>query len=250
MNKLRTLSLGRSLGSVSALVLAGALCLFMAGPALAHFESAVAAYERGAYREAQTEFEALAAAGDERSKPYLKRILETLRQNQQAGGSATSTFMDSIPSIFGESETSSNGSGSGATPRDTGWSISGRSATGASGNKPADWEPWSPFDQGTEPAPAPVSDVVIPQRRSIWSTVFHLPGDATVIGFQYVAQFLDADNLSRELQLISRHSDKIALGILAGVWWLVIIKGVVGIGVGISRFTKAATTTTEQNRHG
>ncbi len=69
MNKLRTLSLGRSLGSVSALVLAGALCLFMAGPALAHFESAVAAYERGAYREAQTEFEALAAAGDERSMP-------------------------------------------------------------------------------------------------------------------------------------------------------------------------------------
>ena len=159
--------------------------------------------------------------------------------------------MDTISSIFSESETSSDGSESKRATRDTGWSTSGRSPEGASGGKPGDWEPWNPFDQATGPAaPPPVSDVAIPQRRSIWSTIFHLPGDATVIGLQYVAQCFSADNLSRELQFISRHSDKIALSILAGFWWLVIIRGVVGIGFGISRFMKVATTLEGQKRYG
>ena len=164
MNKLRTLSLGRSLGSLPVLILAAALCLAMAGPALADFESAVVAYERGAYREAQTEFEAAVDAGDERAVPYLERIREKLHEGQQTDESLTSTLMDTVTSIFDESETSSDDSGSGAIRRDTESSTAGRSAENASGKKPADWEPWSPFDQATEPAsaPPPVSDVVIP----------------------------------------------------------------------------------------
>jgi hypothetical protein len=252
MKKLPTVGLDRSLGSLPVLILAGALCLAMAGPALADFESAVVAYERGAYREAQTEFEAAVDAGDERAVPYLERIREKLHEGQQTDESLTPTLMDTVTSIFGESETSSGDLGSGAIRRGTESSTAGRSAENASSKKPADWEPWSPFDQATEPAsaPPPVSDVVIPRRRSIWSTIFHLPGDATVIGLQYVAQSLSADNLSRELQFISRHSDKIALSILASLWWLVIIKGVVGIGAGISRFMKVATTVEGQKRYG
>ncbi len=249
---LRTKGLGRSLGRLPVLILAGALCLAMVGPALADFESAVADYERGAYQEAQTEFETLAAAGDVRAKPYLERIRGKLHEGRQTDESITSTLMDSISSFFSESETSSDASQSGGTPRDTGWFTTERSPERASNDKPVDWEPWSPFDQSVDRAPpaSPVSDVVTPQRGSIWSTIFHLPGDATVIGLQYAAQFLDADNLSRELQYIGRHSDKIALSILAGLWWLAIIRGVVGIGVGLSRFMKAATTITEQKRYG
>ena len=44
--------IGPSLGRLPILILAAALCLAMAGPALADFESAVADYEDGAYREA------------------------------------------------------------------------------------------------------------------------------------------------------------------------------------------------------
>jgi hypothetical protein len=223
----------------------------MAGPALADFESAVADYEDGAYREAQTEFETLAAAGEGRATPYLERIREKLHEGQQTDESITSTVMDSVASIFGGSDRPSDGSASGAIVTDAGPSTAARSPEGPSGGKSANWEPWSPFSQAAEPAaPPPVSDVAIPQRRSIWSGIFHLPGDATVIGLQYVARLLDADNLSRELQFIGRHSDKIALSILAGFWWLVIIRGVVGIGVGLSRFMKAATTITEQKRYG
>jgi hypothetical protein len=71
-----------------------------------------------------------------------------------------------------------------------------------------------------------------------------------VIGLQYVAQFADANSLSRELQFMGRHRDEIALSILAGFWWLVIVRGVVGIAVAISRFMKAATTLTEGKRYG
>jgi hypothetical protein len=249
---LRTKGLGRSLGGLPVLILAGALCLAMAGPALADFESAVAAYERGDYREAQTEFEAAVDAGDERAVPYLERIRQVHGGEEQTEGTFTSTISEAVTSIFGESDMSSDGSASGAVVTDAGPSTAARSPEGASGGgKSDDWEPWSPFDQAVEAAtPPPVSDVAIPQRRSSWSAIFHLPGDATVVGLQYVAQLLDADNLSRELQFIGRHSDRIALSILAGFWWLVIIRGVVGIGFGISRFMKVATTITEQKRYG
>ncbi len=250
MEPLRKLDLGHSLGSLPALVLAGALCFSMSSPALADFESAVAAYERGAYQEAQTEFEALAATGDERAQPYLERIQKEGKVEPQTEGDITSTVTDTILSIFSESETSSESSESATAPRVTGWFDVDRSSEGASDSKPADWEPWSPFDESKESAWLADADVVAPQHKSIWTTVFHLPGDATVIGLQYVARFLKADNLSRELQSISDSGNYIALGILAGLWWLVIIRGVIGICIGVSRFMKATTSTTERSHYG
>ncbi len=247
---LRAKGLGRSLGRLPALVLAGALCLAMASPALADFESAVAAYEDGAYREAQAEFEALAAAGEGRATPYLVKISRKLLDEKQTDGSLTTTISETVTSILGGPDRPSDDSESKSDTRDTGSFFTGLSIERASSDKPADWEPWSPFGEETEPTPLPVSNVAIPQRRSIWSISFHLPADATVVGLQYAAQVLDADNLSRELQIIGRHSDRIALSILAGFWWLVIIRGVVGIGVGLSRFMKAATTITGQRRYG
>ncbi len=262
MKKLRTVSLIQSIVSLPALVLAGALCLAMTSPALAEpesaladfesavadFESAVAAYEDGAYQEAQTkfealatEFEALATEGDERVVPYLERIRQVLDGEEQTGESFTSTLMDSVTSILmdsvtwilGESDTSSDGSESKRATRDAGSFVTSPST-----------------ESVAPPAPTPQSDVVIPQRESIWSNLFHLPSDATVIGLEHVAQFLKADNLIRELQFISRHSEKITLSILAGFWWLAIIRVVVGIGFAINRFMRAATTTMEQKRYG
>ena len=181
---LRTKRLSGILGGLPALILAGAFCVFMAGPALADQKSAVAAYDRGDYIEARHEFQSLAAAGDERAEPYLERIREKLGDDQQTDETSTSTLMDSISSFFSESETSSDAA-SGAIITDAESSTTARSLESASGGKPTDWEPWNPFDQATGPAARPpVSDVVSPQRRSIWSTIFHLPGDATVIGLQ------------------------------------------------------------------
>ncbi len=235
------------------LVLAGAFCLSIAGPALADFGSAIAAYEDGDYQDAEREFEALAAAGDERAEPYLERIRQRLSDEQPTDGSFTSTISETITSIFSGPNRPSDESQSESAARDSGSFFAGPSTESAARDKPADWKPWSPFDQSTptaSPPPAPQSDVVTPERRSIWSAIFHLPGVATVIGLQYAAQFLEADNLSRDLQFLSRHSDKIALSILAGFWWLVIIRGMVGLIAAVLRFMKAATTISEQKRYG
>lgn len=252
VKKLSTIGLGGSLGGLPALALAGALCLFFTVPALADFESAVAAYERGAYEEAKEEFESLAVAGDERAEPYLERISGKLHDESQPGGSVTSTLMESVSSVFGGSAASGSESSSGAAASGTRASEAAQPGKAAPDRTASGWHAWSPSDQASEPAPAPPvdSDVVTPQRGSIWSAIFHLPGDATVIGLQYVAQFLSADNLHRELQILSRNSDRIALSILAVGWWLVIIKVLIGIAMAISRFMKVAATPKEQIHYG
>ena len=99
---LRTKRLSGILGGLPALILAGAFCVFMAGPALADHKSAVAAYDRGDYIEARREFQSLAAAGDERAEPYLERVREKLRNGQQTDEASTSTLMDSISLFFGD----------------------------------------------------------------------------------------------------------------------------------------------------
>jgi hypothetical protein len=71
-----------------------------------------------------------------------------------------------------------------------------------------------------------------------------------VVGLRYVARLLDADALNRELQSLGGQSDRIALSILAGFWWLVILKISVGIGLAIGRVMKAATILEEQKRYG
>lgn len=250
MRKRRSLAIERLTGRLPALALAGALCLVVTSPALANFESAVAAYENGAYQDAQAEFEALADAGDGRATPYLERIREKLRQDRQAGGAGTSTFVDSIASIFEESGTAGDSSPSSTASRNTEPSAANRGPAAAPGETSPGGQPWSAFDTRIEPAPLPVSDVATPERRSVWSTLFHLPGDATVVGLQYVARFLDADTLSRELQRLGGQSDRIALSILAGFWWLIIVKVLVGIGLAIGRVMKAATILEEHKRYG
>ena len=235
------------------LMLAGAICLSTGGSALADFESAVAAYETGAYQDARTEFEALAAVGDERAKPYLERIRQRLNGEQPTDRSFTSKIGETLTSVFGGADRPSDERQSEGSTIDSGSFVVGPSKANAAEDRLADWEPWNPFEQSTRtaaPPQAPKSDVFTPARRSVLSVIFHLPGDATVIGMQYVANLLSADKLSRELQVLSRHSDRIALSILAGFWWLAIVRGLIGLTAIILRFMKTATTMSEQKRYG
>ncbi len=253
MNDPPAMGLGRHLPGLLTLALAVVLCLSMAGPALADYESAVAAYERGAYQEAQSQFEALAAAGDRRAVRYLQRIHQERTVATQSEETIVSIVIDTVSSIFGVSDGPSIEPRSTSSTGDTRYSASDPGSAAASAGKPADQERWMPFEQSTaRPVPAlpAESNIIVPYRQSIWSRIFHLPGDATAIGLQHVARFLSAENLSRELQSISRHSDKIALSILAGFWWLVIVRGLVALGVGVSRFMRAATTMREPKHYG
>ena len=227
LNPLRTKRLDQSFAAVPAFVLAAILVMSAAEPALADFESGLSAYETGAYREALSEFEAAAEAGDERALPYLERIRERL--GGDTGAAMPAPLVTNAGPVTGE-RTSQRASGHGQAGPDLA-ELFGGTASSA-------------------PAASSLSDVVAPRRESTWSAVFHLPGDATVIGLQHVAQAFDAHDFSQDLRIISRSGDKITLGILAGLWWLAIVRVGIGIGVGLGRLTKAAATRTEKRRYG
>jgi hypothetical protein len=249
----RAIGRSRPLGGLLALVLAAALSLSPAGPALADFESAVAAYEQGAYQEANEEFQGLAAAGDERAESYLEKIQEKLAGAGETERAGSSSLMDTITSFFEGPDRPHLSDAAASDAANTRSAAADRPSPDASGTKLASGTPRSPSNRGSEAgpsAPLPEVGVVIPQHESSWSTFFHLPADATVIGLQYAAQFIGAQTLVRELQLMSRHRDEIALSILAGLWWLAIVRGLVGIAVAISRFTKAAATLREPHHYG
>jgi hypothetical protein len=109
----------------------------------------------------------------------------------------------------------------------------------------------SPSGQSANTSPRPEKPhTILPSHKSGWSAFFFLPGDATVIGLLYVTQVLEINNLRRELHYLSHHSNMLALGLLAGFWWLVITRGLVGISASIIRFTKTVAKKTEQSNYG
>ena len=77
-----------------------------------------------------------------------------------------------------------------------------------------------------------------------------MPADATVIGLQYVARSFNADWLYRDLQVISRNGDKLTLGVLAAVWWLMILRAIYGIGQIMARIVKTVFTSWEHETNG
>ncbi|MDX1422683.1 MAG: hypothetical protein R3322_06060 [Kiloniellales bacterium] len=238
---------GRLLGlGLAGLGLAGLLWALPAGSALAGFASAVAAYERGELHLALHEFESLAAAGDRRAAPYLEairgRLEETGAARQGLDRFAHGHDRPAPPP---------------AAPRP-------RSLDRFAHAQLHDWPRPAPAAPAvaarttpTASAPATASAasrsaprVVVPRHESVWSSAFHLPGDATVIGLQYVAEFLDAETLGGELRAISRNSNEIALSVLAGVWWLAIVRGAVGLAIGIAQALKAAAPMRKARRYG
>ncbi len=108
--------------------------------------------------------------------------------------------------------------------------------------------PWKNSEEHSAP-PATVK-LEVPYHASVWSTLFHSPADATVIGLQYVAGLLDADRLYHELQVISRNGNALTLGVLAGVWWLLILRAIYGTGQILVGIVRTVSTSWEHRTNG
>ena len=91
---------------------------------------------------------------------------------------------------------------------------------------------------------------MVPFHKSVWVTIFHLPADATVIGLQYVARFLDADRMYRDLQTISRNGNEITLAILAAVWWLLLLRVLYSVVQIVVRLIRVIFASQEQETYG
>jgi hypothetical protein len=210
-------------------LIAGMAFLLGASPSRADFESAVAAYDQGAYSAAYSEFSTLARAGDERAQSYLNRIRRKLHAGAKTGGTSSGT--------------SSGGSSAQSAPSgDAGW------GEGPSAGWFAKVTPWNPL--GQRPAPPSGTEIVVPFHASVWSTIFHLPADATVIGLQYVARFLDANRMYRDLQIISRNGNEITLAVLAAFWWFLMLRVLYSVVRIVMRLIRVMFASQEQENYG
>lgn len=70
----------------------------------------------------------------------------------------------------------------------------------------------------------------VPDRRHVWSKVFFLPADGTIVGSQHIAWHLGADGMLRDMREIARDSNDLTLGLFAIFWWALIGKTLVSIG--------------------
>ncbi len=71
---------------------------------------------------------------------------------------------------------------------------------------------------------------IVPDRRDVWSKVFYLPADGTIVGSQYIAWNLGADDMLRDMREIARDSNDFTLGLLTIFWWALIGKTLLSIG--------------------
>ncbi len=247
------------------LILTVLACAFVTSPARADFESAVAAYERGAYQEAFREFERLADEGDQRVQGYLERI----RKERPAD------FESAVAAYEGEAhrefEALADEGDQRAEPyldrirrklqavANAGGTSSGNSLVPSDARFDADWgqgpsvdwsvdvTPWNPLEH--RPAPPSGEEIVVPYHASVWSTLFHLPADATVIVLQHVARVFDARQIYRDLQVISRNGNKITLGLLAAFWWFMFLRALYGFGQFVGRLAKAAVSSVGEDTY-
>ena len=75
----------------------------------------------------------------------------------------------------------------------------------------------------------------VPDRRSVWSKVFFLPADGTVVGSQHAAWELGANGFFRDLRAVARDGNDIVLGLFAVFWWFLIGKALLSIGGVLTR---------------
>lgn len=71
---------------------------------------------------------------------------------------------------------------------------------------------------------------IVPSRRDVWSKVFFLPADGTIVGSQHIAWNLGADDMLRDMREIARDGNDYTLGLLTVFLWALIGKFLLSIG--------------------
>ena len=99
------------------------------------------------------------------------------------------------------------------------------------------WRQWNLNSEGVEPNGD--WSVVWPSRRSLVSTIFHIPADVTMIGLQHVSRSFEAQSLNRDLRSISRSGNRLIFAVLAVWWWYLLLKALWAVGRGLLGYIRA-----------
>ena len=225
------------------LIMLASLVVF-AKPAVATYDSAVAAFDAGAYNEALGEFERLARNGDDRARYYLGLMhkdgygvasdpvgalvwflcaatdnSEFAAQNSNWREQLTAHMK---PSVVAAAEQKARLCRSGAVGgRVAGvaiWSPRGerRPDEDASVPKASATQQWSGATRATRATP----------QRALWFRIFYFPAHASINGLEFLAERTDFHALKRDLRLVTSTRNNAVIGFFALLWWILILRTV------------------------
>ncbi len=248
-----------------ALILLATLVVF-AEPAAAGYDSALAAFEAGAYDEALREFERLARHGDDRARYHLGLMLKD-GNGVAADPAVALVWFLCAATDAGEfvAQTSHWRDRLTANMNPLLAAAAARAARpcrrGAVSDRPSAVAIWSP---GAGPSPDNVSSVPkasdlpkavgVPKAfgesnpspaqqrsgarrdgraslpRNLWFRIFYFPAHASINGLEFLAESMEVQALKRDLRLMSGAKDSVVMGFFALVWWILIFRAVLRIG--------------------
>ncbi len=219
-----------------------AMLMVFANPAVAAYDSAVAAYEAGSYDAALREFERLARQGDDRARYYLGLMhkdgkgvaadpvgalvwfLCAATNNSELAGQI-SKWRDRLtagmkPSVAAAAERQ-------AGLCRTGAAVGRRSGEPSSlpnrGRRP-DQDFGVPKTSPTQQWSALRGDIGVLPRRALWFRIFYFPAHASLNGLEFLAESAELHALKRDLRLVAGSKDSVVMGLFALLWWIMILK--------------------------
>ena len=219
-----------------------AMLMVFANPAVAAYDSAVAAYEAGSYDAALREFERLARQGDDRARYYLGLMhkdgkgvaadpvgalvwfLCAATNNSELAGQI-SKWRDRLtagmkPSVAAAAERRAGLCRTGAV-------VGGRSGEPSS----PPFVARRPAEDFSRPTTSPSQqwsgfrgDIGGLSRRALWFRIFYFPAHASLNGLEFLAEGAELYALKRDLRVVIGAKDGVLMGVFALLWWIMILR--------------------------
>ena len=224
-----------------------AMLAALASPAAADYESAVSAYESGAYDKAIGEFERLAEDGDERANFYLGMMHKDGKGTVANSVDALSRFIcatidatglgqqaaewrDQLTALMTGGEVAAANRKAQACGLHTSAKIgvrTGDAATSGARKTSAGYDRSSNFFGSSSSSPSGRTEFgKSPKPQWFLMQLFYFPARATINGAEFIADLFDLDALVMDLRHMANMRNDLFIALFALFWWFLIIKGV------------------------
>ncbi len=221
----------------------------LASPAAADFESAVSAYESGAYDKAINQFQHLAEDGDERANFYLGMMHKDGKGTVANSVDALSRFIcaavdatglgeqaaewrDQLTALMTGGEVAAAKSKAQACGQQTSAKIgvrTGDAAASGARRKSVGHDRLSNYFSGSASSSSFSGRTELgksPKPQMFLMQLFYFPARATISGAEFFAELFDLDALVIDLRHMANMRNDLFIALFALFWWFLIIKGV------------------------
>ncbi len=220
-----------------------AMLMVFANPAVAAYDSGVAAYEAGSYDAALREFERLAQQGDDRARYYLGLMHKDGKGVAADPVGALVWFLCAATNNNSELAAQAlqwrdrltagmKPSVAAAAERRAGLCRTDAAVDRRSGEPSSPAFAWRRPDQDFSAPTTPPKqkwsamrgDIGGLSRRALWFRIFYFPAHASLNGLEFLAEHAELHALKRDLRLVAGRKDSVVMGLFALLWWIMILK--------------------------